>query len=313
MTAIQDISMSIGRISDIDLRWLHVFITVVRCGGYSAAQAELNIGLATISSHMKSLESRLGVRLCQRGRAGFSLTEDGQLVYEEAVMLANSLERFSSLSQTLGVDLSGKLQMGAVDTITSAHSTLIIDTIKKFNERENRVQINLHIASRKELEKAVLDGTYDLAIGPFATHYSGLKVRPLYNEVHALFCGKGHTLFGRKDLKSATDLVGEAISARAYAAVDDCERAGTQNRRAVVNHLEAQLALLLSGGYIGYLPVHYAAAWVKSGKLWELNAPSLSYKSPHVLISRQSKSLSKPVLAFIDDLLAANQEFQAKN
>ncbi len=299
--------MSIGRVSDIDLRWLHVFITVVRCGGYSAAQAELNIGLATISSHMKSLESRLGIRLCQRGRAGFKLTDEGDFVFKEAVALTNSMERFSHLSQNLNKKLAGKLQIGMVDTITGAYSTLITDTIRKFNDRENYVQINLHIKSRKELEKSVIEGQYDLAIGPFATHYSGLKIYPLYQEAHAIFCGIGHPLFGNRKTILADELSEFSISARGYGAIDDCERLGSKNRRAVVNNLEAQLALLLSGGYLGYLPIRYAAPWVEKGQLHGLKAPSLNYDSPHALISRQPKSLSKPAVAFVDDLLAINR------
>lgn len=302
--------MSIGRVSDIDLRWLHVFITVVRCGGYSAAQAELNIGLATISAHMNSLEGRLGVRLCQRGRAGFKLTDDGQLVYEEAVLLSNSMERFSSLSQTLGAELAGKLHIGVVDTITTARSPLLSESIREFNQRENRVQINLHVASRKELEKAVITGQYDFAIGPFATHYSGLTALPLYEEAHTVFCGVNHSQFGSKQELSTKDLLGLPISARGYSAIDDCERIGSQNQRAVVNNLEAQLSLLLSGGYLGYLPVHYAAPWVESKQLFAINCPRLSYNSPHVLIYRQSKTLPKSVALFVEDLLAVNKRQQ---
>lgn len=55
------------QVSDIDLRLLQVFLTVVRCGGFAAAQPILNIGQPTISEHMNRLETRIGVRLCERG------------------------------------------------------------------------------------------------------------------------------------------------------------------------------------------------------------------------------------------------------
>ncbi|RAD19160.1 LysR family transcriptional regulator, partial [Burkholderia multivorans] len=60
----------LGQLSDMDLRLLRVFKGVVQCGGMAAAELELNIGISTISRHVKDLETRLGLVLCRRGRAG---------------------------------------------------------------------------------------------------------------------------------------------------------------------------------------------------------------------------------------------------
>lgn len=56
---------------DVDLRAC-ACSTVVRCGGLSAAQAELNVGQSTISMQVGQLEVRLGARLCERGQAVFA-------------------------------------------------------------------------------------------------------------------------------------------------------------------------------------------------------------------------------------------------
>lgn len=47
----------------IDLKLLRAFDTVVRCGGFSAAQAMLNISQSMISEYMGQLEIRLGAKL----------------------------------------------------------------------------------------------------------------------------------------------------------------------------------------------------------------------------------------------------------
>ena len=54
---------ALGQISDMDLRLLRVFRTVVDCGGMAAAELELNIGTSTVSRHIKDLETRLGLVL----------------------------------------------------------------------------------------------------------------------------------------------------------------------------------------------------------------------------------------------------------
>ena len=70
-----------GQVSDMDMRLLKVFKTVVDCGGMTAAEHELNIGTSTVSRHIKDLETRLGLVLCRRGRAGFALTAGGVLAF----------------------------------------------------------------------------------------------------------------------------------------------------------------------------------------------------------------------------------------
>ena len=70
----------LGRVTDVDLRLLRIFQTVVNCGGLSAAEIDLGIGRSTVSTHIAELEARLGTRLCQRGRSGFSLTSDGKKI-----------------------------------------------------------------------------------------------------------------------------------------------------------------------------------------------------------------------------------------
>lgn len=84
----------LGQLSDMDLRLLQVFKSVVDCGGMAAAELELNIGTSTVSRHVKDLETRLGLVLCRRGRAGFALTPEGQRVYEETLRLLASVEGF---------------------------------------------------------------------------------------------------------------------------------------------------------------------------------------------------------------------------
>jgi DNA-binding transcriptional LysR family regulator len=78
----------LANLSESDLRLLRVFAKVVEAGGYSAAQIELNVSQSTISTHMTELEHRLGVRLCQRGRSGFSVTEKGRLIYQASLRLS---------------------------------------------------------------------------------------------------------------------------------------------------------------------------------------------------------------------------------
>src|SRR5688572_26233314 len=89
----------LGQLSDMDLRLLKVFKSVADCGGMAAAELELNIGSSTVSRHVKDLETRLGLVLCRRGRAGFALTAEGQRVYNETLRLLASVDAFREIGR----------------------------------------------------------------------------------------------------------------------------------------------------------------------------------------------------------------------
>jgi hypothetical protein len=57
-----------------DFKLLRIFVCVARHQGFAKAQQELNLTTSAISTYMGQLETRLGFKLCERGRGGFSLT-----------------------------------------------------------------------------------------------------------------------------------------------------------------------------------------------------------------------------------------------
>ena len=109
----------IGRLSDIDFRLLRIFVAVVESGSFSIAATRLNVSESTVSSHMSDLERRLGMRLCERGRAGFRLTEDGEDVYRATTDLLEEATRFRDRLSTLRSPLGGTLKLGLPDSIVT--------------------------------------------------------------------------------------------------------------------------------------------------------------------------------------------------
>lgn len=84
----------LGNLSTLDLRLIRVFLAVTDAGGVSAAQSVLNVGQSTISAQLSSLETRLGYRLCERGRSGFKLTPKGERFYAMSRKLLTALDDF---------------------------------------------------------------------------------------------------------------------------------------------------------------------------------------------------------------------------
>ncbi|MEJ1977170.1 MAG: LysR family transcriptional regulator [Acetobacteraceae bacterium] len=155
-----------NRIADIDLRLLRVFVAVAESGGYALAQPVLNIGSSTISLHMSDLERRLGFRLCERGRGGFQLTDRGEQAYEEVKRLLERLDDFSGSMANLKKRLAGHLRFGMVDCLVTNPDFPLSRTLRRFNQLDNGVKIEIVVESRTHLESGVLSGGLHAAIGP---------------------------------------------------------------------------------------------------------------------------------------------------
>ena len=110
-----------ARISDADLRLLRIFSTIADCKGFAAAQAELNLSAASISSYIAAIEQRLGVRLCNRGRAGFALTDKGAIDLSRGAAPAGAVEEFSASAGAL----RGRLTGNAADRCRRLHGDAI--------------------------------------------------------------------------------------------------------------------------------------------------------------------------------------------
>jgi DNA-binding transcriptional LysR family regulator len=289
------------QVSDIDLRLLQVFLTVVRCGGFAAAQPILNIGQPTISEHMNRLETRIGVRLCERGRGGFRLTEPGQQVHQAALRLFTSVEDFRHEISDVDKQLRGKLNIGIIDnTITNTASPLPL-AIHRFNQRASQVQIQIEVKSPLEMGQSVLHGRLHAAIGPYPLHISGLNYSPLFEEKQYLYCSNSHPFSNLTSIDMDT-IRSAQIVARSYLHAADLKVLGVNASAALIDNVEAQAMLILTGQYIGFLPSHYAEQWVLKNQLQTLLPNALHYSSSIELVVKSGGFRSSVLKAFLDEL-----------
>lgn len=289
------------RVLDIDLKLLRVFETVVAFKGFSGAQTELNLSAASISGYISALEERLGTKLCQRGRAGFALTEKGELIHAETVRLLAAMDNFAANAGAIRGRLVGILKIGVVDcTVTDPRSPLT-EALRRFGQNEHRVRHEITIQSPQDLQRGVHDGRLHLAIGSFPSRISALSYERLYSEPQLFYCGAGHPLFDAEDVR--IEQIREArIVARGYWRRADLGRIGAASEAAVVDSMEAQAILIRTGAYVGFLPAHYARSWEAAGELRCLLPDQLGYKAPFDMITRRSTPATAVLQQIMGDL-----------
>jgi DNA-binding transcriptional LysR family regulator len=293
------------RISDIDLKTLRIFQAVVENHGFTSAQIALNVSQPTISSHIKALEERLGFRVCQRGKSGFQLTEKGEIVYAKCKVLLSAMEDFEMDMGELRRQLTGTLRFGLAENVITDKNFQIYEIVQKFTRRDQDVFFNVLLGGPDVLEKEILNGALQFAIGPFTNKLEALEYEMLYEERHSLFYGCNHPFFNLPPKQiSKADILESKFVSRTYMNYQDLIHLGDIRSVAIVSSMEAQAMFILSGAFLGYLADHYAARWVDSGQLRAIDHLGLELSEPFHLVTRKGHHKSLVVRTFIEDMHA---------
>jgi DNA-binding transcriptional LysR family regulator len=299
----------IGRLSDIDIRLLRIFVAVVEQGSFSVAATRLNVSESTVSTHMADLERRLGLRLCERGRAGFRLTEDGEEVFRATMELLAEAKRFRDKLATLRSALGGTLKIGLPDAIVTHARSGLADSLRAYCVRAPEVSLEIKILTPRELERGVLDGSLDVAMAAEHRPVSGLKYTWLFTELNYLYCGLEHPFFEMNDNAITAEMLNGANRiSRGYLEHFDDKFFSSQVHRATVHHIESAALLVLTGQFIGFLPDHYAKQWETQGQMRPIKQNRICIRSPMTIITRRGAPPSLRVSTFIRDLREASSK-----
>ena len=297
----------IGEISNFEIRLLQVFRTVVECGGFAAAEVELNISRSAISINMSDLEERLGLRLCQRGRQGFSLTDEGRQVYLASQKLMTSLEDFRTQVNGIHKQLKGEFSIGITDNLVTIEHMRVTNALKSLKQLGPDVEVKIHMMPPNDIERGVLDGGIHVGVIPELRSIKGLNYLPLYFEQSELYCSSQHPLFTLDDDEISPELIQqqEAI-APAYAQIPET-RAHYQSLKttATATDREGVAFLIISGCYIGFLPTHFAKRWVEKNEIRALKPDHYGYSTQYQVVTKKAQPANLILETFMTELLVS--------
>ena len=148
-------------ISESNLNRYRLFCAVAECGSISRA-AEINyISQPAISKAITKMEESLGTQLFVRNHRGVTLTDEGQLLYEQ---LKNAFEiiregedKLRRINE-LGI---GRLRLGA-SAILCKH--MLLPYLKGFIEENPHVKITVDCQSSSKIIRQLSDGRIDIAL-----------------------------------------------------------------------------------------------------------------------------------------------------
>ncbi len=300
----------LGAVTDTDLRLLRVFRAVVACGGFAAAELELNINRSTISRHIKDLESRLGVTLCRRGRGGFSLTVEGENVHAAALKMMVAMADFQHDVNELHRRLTGSLAIAIFDKTATNKACKIHQALAMFDQAAPEVHPEIHVEPINAIESGVMEGRFQLGIIPNHRPSSSLAYYKLFDEQMYLYCSSDHPLFKCRnaDLSVARILGSKYVGIGYHSPNMEVGRRLGQQRDATAYDQEAVAHLVLSGAYLGYLPEHYAEGFVSRGRMRTLLPGEFQYLCEFSAIVRHAPAPNRVTQKLLDALVSVHHD-----
>lgn len=268
------------QVTEYDLRLLRIFKAVVENGGFAAAEGELGITRSTISVHMSNLESRMKLKLCLRGRGGFSLTEDGQAVYYASIELFDSLNDFSLLVNSLSSELSGELVILCADQLDAAKQLKLAKIIQIIHDSCPNLHLVLDGETIYNIEKLLLKDKAHIALFPGYQQTEGLCYQQIYSEPIYLCCSKQHEFFNQVDTFISEEKLSSVPAIHPGIDIDGSGREQLKklNLLAKAYQFDTRKAMILSGRYIGYLPQSNIQQELNNGDMRIIQPSSLTYQ-----------------------------------
>lgn len=294
---------SLGQVTDFDLKLLRIFKTVVECGSFSAAESLLGITRSAISMHMSDLEKRLGMRLCQRGRAGFSLTDEGREILRISDTMMAAIEAFRQQVNQMHRHLRGEFNIGIINNLVTQPMMRITNALDMLREKGPDVRINLSMCTAADIERGLMDGRLHVGALPLTSPISGLDYRHLYDEKSNLYCSAKHPQFHSGEVSDNAQLRRlDAVVPSYRMTAESIGMHQLLSCSATASDREGVAFLILTGRFVGFLPDHYAAHWVEKGMMRAIAPDRLSFSTKIALATRKGSRPNSILELFLNSL-----------
>lgn len=181
------------------LKPLRAFCQTVRLGSVSRASEALYVSQPAITLQLQALERELGVGLFERSGRRLTPTREGQLLYELAQPLVESLDGLGSSfrEKVRGLD-AGELNIAAN---SSTILYLLPKIVEHFRSQYPDVRLTLHNAVSADGTDLLRSDAVDLAVGSMLDVPQDLSYEPVYRFEPLLIAPPDHPLIKQRTLK----------------------------------------------------------------------------------------------------------------
>jgi DNA-binding transcriptional LysR family regulator len=261
----------------------NVFCQIVDYGGITNAEYITNLTQPSLSAILTKIEKQLDMRLCDRGRGGFQLTQQGEAVYKETKKILAAYNTFTETLTELKGELIGQINMGCIDNLLSFQPSPITKALSYSKQYAPNIHYNFYQADIYQLERRLMDGSDQLLISVIPEDMkSPIRSIPLFKERSQLYAAMTNENTTLPVLKVINGGYSNAEISELVSDQFECKQISDQLS------LDASLMHIMAGHYAVFLPTHYAEQYVDSGLIQAIS-PDKYYYTSQVSVSFNPK------------------------
>lgn len=189
---------------------LKTFCDLVDSGSFDKAARLNRVSQSAVSQQLKSLESRYGRILVERGaRRRLTLTEAGTLFYGVVRDLVQRLEQLEDQLRDQAAAVSGTVRIA---TVYSVGLHRLPPYLTRFMKAHPQVKVHVEYSRTDKVCDACLQDAIDFGIVALPLRRSNLAVIPWHREPLVLVCSPSHALARRRHV-GIGDIAGQRFIA----------------------------------------------------------------------------------------------------
>jgi len=123
---------------------LRLFLAVARTGSISGGAKQLGVQHSTVSRRMRQLEDQLGVRLIERKKSGYELTQAGENVKDAAARMEGEVLAVDGAVVGRDASLVGSLRVTAINNMASS---ILMPMFASFSKAHPQVELHIIVSN----------------------------------------------------------------------------------------------------------------------------------------------------------------------
>ncbi len=294
----------------LNLRDLHILMTVVQAGSMSKAAKSLNTVQPVISRAIAELEHALGVRLLDRSRHGVKPTQYGRALLAGGTAVFDDLRQTMKNIEFLADPTVGNVRVGCNPFLAASFVSAVA---QRMAELHPGITLHFETGYAAELSNHLEARNVDLLVTrptrPVADE--GMAFEFLFEDTYSIVAGTQHACARRRNIELA-DLMEEqwvlpspenstgAVMMEAFRKIGR----GYPAKTVVVDLFAVRISLLSSGRFISVFPSSVVQFSPVGAGLKVLSMKRPLGRTQVGILTLKNRAIRPPVQTFIDSCRA---------
>ncbi|MCD6046763.1 MAG: oxyR [Gammaproteobacteria bacterium] len=182
----------------MNLRDLKYLVSLAELKHFGKAADACFISQPALSIQIKKLEKYLGVQLLERNNKSVLLTDIGQTIAEQAILVLQEADKIRELAKVAKDPFAGELKLGIIPTLSPY---LLPHIMPKLSQSFPKLSFYLVEEQTQVLEEKLRQGKIDAAILATAMQETNISQHFLFEEKFLLAVPSAHPLAKQKKAK----------------------------------------------------------------------------------------------------------------